>query len=141
MTVLTSPSARGMRARQPSAASRLTSSCFFGVPSGLVLSQAIVPANPVAAATASASSRMLRSIPVPTFKNGSGAPVLSHGAPGAAGSQCSSANTQASPRSSTCRNSRSGVPVPQQVTVSTWASAASWKRRISAGSTWLLVGW
>lgn len=38
-TVLASPSASGIRARQPRTASRLTSSCFFGVPSGLLASQ------------------------------------------------------------------------------------------------------
>jgi hypothetical protein len=34
-----------------------------------------------------------------------------------------------------------GVPLPQQVTLASPRSAASWKRRIRAGSTWLLVGW
>ncbi len=43
VTVLARPSASGMRARQPRAARRLTSSCFFGVPSGLLMSHSIVP--------------------------------------------------------------------------------------------------
>ena len=65
---------------------------------------------------ASASSRIVRSTPVPTFRNGGSS---------SSGCQRSMANTQASPRSSTCMNSRSGVPVPQQVTVEALASAAS----------------
>ena len=140
-TVLSRPSARGMRARHPSSARRLTSSCFFGVPSGLLASQRISPPNPVARATASANSRMVRSTPVPTFRWVRGWPASSRGAFGASGSQCSRANTQASPRSSACKNSRRGEPVPQQVTVGSPRSVASWKRRIRAGSTWLLVGW
>ena len=43
-------------------------------------------------------------------------------------------------RSSTYRNSRSGEPSPQQVTLGRFCSLASWKRRISAGTTWLWVG-
>jgi len=42
-TVLGRPTAKGIRGLQPRASSRLTSSCFFGVPSGLVLSQSIAP--------------------------------------------------------------------------------------------------
>jgi hypothetical protein len=42
--------------------------------------------------------------------------------------------------SSTCRNSRIGLPEPQIVTTSAPACAASWKRRISAGRTWLFCG-
>jgi hypothetical protein len=42
-TVLARPSSSGMRALQPNSAMRLTSSCFFGVPSGLLLSQWIAP--------------------------------------------------------------------------------------------------
>ena len=42
--------------------------------------------------------------------------------------------------SSTCRNSRRGVPVPQLVTYGAPAARASSYRRISAGSTWLPVG-
>ena len=56
-------------ARQPRAASLLTSNCFFGVPSGLLASQWISPRKPVAAATASASWQIVRSTPVPTFRN------------------------------------------------------------------------
>lgn len=69
LTVLRNPSTSGIRARQPKAASLLTSNCFFGVPSGLLASQWISPWNPVTSATASASSRIVRSTPVPTFKN------------------------------------------------------------------------
>ena len=42
-TVRRSPSARGILARQPNSAKRLTSSCFFGVPSGWLASQRISP--------------------------------------------------------------------------------------------------
>ena len=42
-TVLAKPSASGMRALQPRFARRLTSSCFFGVPSGWLVSQWMVP--------------------------------------------------------------------------------------------------
>ena len=83
---------------------------------------------------------MLRSMPVPTFRKASGSPWSSLGASGERADQCSRANTQASPRSSACRNSRRGVPLPQQVTDRALDCLASWKRRIRAGSTWLPVG-
>ena len=83
---------------------------------------------------------MLRSRPVPTLRNASGAPRSSCGASADRADQCSRANTQASPRSSAWRNSRNGVPLPQQVTDGAFDCLASWKRRIRAGSTWLPVG-
>ena len=48
--------------------------------------------------------------------------------------------TLAAAMSSTCRNSRSGDPVPQFATDSAPARRASSKRRIMAGSTWEPVG-
>ena len=44
--------------RQPMAERRLTSSCFLGVPSGLLGSHSIDPSKPTAAATRCANSRM-----------------------------------------------------------------------------------
>ena len=43
--------------------------------------------------------------------------------------------------SSPYMNSRRGEPVPQASTVGRPWTFASWKRRISAGSTWLFTGW
>ena len=70
------------------------------------------PLKPTAAATCSASSRILRSMPVPTFKKASGLPSLSRGASLLRADQFSSANTHASPRSSACRNSLKGARAP-----------------------------
>jgi hypothetical protein len=52
------------------------------------------------------------------------------------GSSCAISSRQADARSSTWSSSRRGVPVPQTVTVDAPASLASWKRRISIGTTW-----
>ena len=90
--------------------------------------------KPTAAATCSASSRMLRSMPVPTFKKASGLPSSSRGASSLRADQFSSANTQASPRSSACRNSLKGVPVPQQLTDSV---RFAWLR--GTGGSWPAV--
>jgi len=69
------------------------------------MSHKIVPSYPVASATVSDSAPIVRSMPIPTFKSG-----------GSSGPACqrSRANTQISPRSSTCRNLRSGAPVPSR---------------------------
>ena len=60
--------------------------------------------------------------------------------------QFSRANTQASPRSSACRNSLKGVPVPQQLTDLVPHCLASSKRRIQswqyvAASGVIVVAW
>ena len=51
------------------------------------------------------------------------------------------AGTLAAAISSTCRNSRIGVPLPQTTTSSASSCTASWKRRSNAGITWLFSGW
>ena len=82
--VLARPSASGIRARQPSSASWLTSNCFIGVPSSLLASQWISSWKPFAAAKALASSRIVRFRPVPTLRD------CSYSDPGC---QCCTANT------------------------------------------------
>ncbi|MNY68455.1 hypothetical protein D3C86_2062200 [compost metagenome] len=49
--------------------------------------------------------------------------------------------TLAAAMSSTYRNSRRGVPLPQMATLGAPDILASWNRRISAGMTWLFSGW
>ena len=48
----------------------------------------------------------------------------------------SKANTTARAMSSTCKNSRKGVPLPHKVTVALLFTLASWNLRIIAGKTW-----
>ena len=115
-TVCFKPFFKSISAFQPIAVSRLTSNCFFGVPSGLLWSHSIVPSKFTAAATRSASERMLKSIPVPTFRNASCLPSSFLGASSLRADQFSRANTHALPRSSACRNSLNGLPVPQHLT-------------------------
>ena len=61
-----------------------SSSCFLGVPSGLLRSQLMEPLKPTAVATISLSLLMLRSMPVPTLRKASGSPPHP-GAPSAEG--------------------------------------------------------
>jgi hypothetical protein len=70
------------------------------VPSGLLVSNLSSPLKPVICPTSSAKALMLTSSPTPTL-------TISDS------SYCCIKNTAASARSSTCRNSRRGVPVPQ----------------------------
>ncbi len=85
----------------------------------------------------SASSRIVQSTPVPTLM------WLSIGCVCAAYTSCGSAITctLAAAMSSTCRNSRIGVPLPQITTSGASACTASWKRRSSAGMTCEFSGW
>ena len=68
--------------------------------------------EPVAAATVSVSSLIVTSVPLPMLIQSGGLEWLRR-------------NAQASAKSSTCKNSRRGVPVPQTITSSLPASLAS----------------
>src|SRR6185312_3180889 len=116
------PASRSMRGVQPRAARRATSSCLRGVPSGFDVSKRREPVNPTTCATVSASSLIVISLPQPTLINLSS-------------SYRSIRNRHASARSSTWRNSRLGVPVPQTSTSRSPPCLASWNLRIRAGST------
>lgn len=76
---------------------------FLGVPSGFEGSVLISPSKPIVFATKRANSKILTSRLVPTFTQSGG---------------LSSSHKWriASAKSSTCKNSLSGVPVPQMVT-------------------------
>lgn len=113
---------------QPVFLNNVVSVSFRGVPSGLLGSVAMVPSKPTVFATNLASSKIGMSSLVPTFTQSGGL------------SKCIKWTT-ALAKSSTCRNSRLGVPVPQIVTVSNPFSLASWNRLIKAGNTWLFSGW
>ena len=97
---------------QPSALSRDTSSSLRGVPSGLLASKPSRPWKPVTRAMVSASSRMVQSTPVPTLMCDSIGCVWARYCSTGSCSTC----TLAAAMSSTCRNSRIGVPLPQITT-------------------------
>src|SRR4029078_9042079 len=119
------PACRSIRALQPSAFMRETSSSLRGVPSGRVASNWISPSRPTVCKKISASSRIVMSVPVPTLKRPS--PTL-----------CSITNTHASARSSACRNSRRGLPDPHPPRRRSPPTFAWCALRSSAASTWLL---
>ena len=85
----------------------------------------------------SASSRMLQSTPVPTLMWLSMGWVCARYTSSGSCITC----TQAAAMSSTCRNSRIGVPLPQMTTSGASACTASWKRRSSAGITCEFSEW
>src|SRR5436305_174658 len=94
------PSRSGIIGVHPSLRSLETSSSFRGVPSGFVLSQVNSPSKPSTCQISSASSRIEMSSPQPTL-------IIS------GESYFSRRKRQAEAQSSTCKNSRRGVPVPQ----------------------------
>ena len=57
------------------------------------------------------------------------------------GSHFSNTKVHASARSSTCKNSLKGFPLPQHITEFISLSLASWNFLIREGITWLFVGW
>ncbi len=105
------PSARVLVGCQPVDSIKVISVRLTGVPSGLDVSCTMLPVYPTILATSLASSLILMSTPVPTFTRLGGS---------------SSFNKCKSPRakSSTCKNSRRGSPLPQIVTSSALFSLA-----------------
>ena len=74
-----SPFSRSIFACHPIELILLTSSCFFGVPFGLVISQLISPSNPINFFINCDKSLIDISLPVPTFKKERGSPFLFFG--------------------------------------------------------------
>ncbi len=103
---------------------------FRGVPLGLVVSQVNSPPYFSTSAIRAARSRMLISLPEPTFTERSGALAASYAA-----STFSTRKSNASARSSTCRNSLNGEPSPHNATGPPSFLASS-IFRINAASTW-----
>ena len=100
---------------QPNACSLPGSVSLRMVPSGLLLSKVSFPRYPTVSAISSARRRMVISLPVPMLMwqlRISFSPALQVSLK----STCSMTNTLASAISSLQRNSRSGVPVPHNLT-------------------------
>ena len=116
------PSLNVIAGSQPSDLTFVTSRTLRGVPSGFDESQAISPLKPASSATNSANSLIVRSSPLPILRWTSESYFLP-------------AKTTADARSSTCKNSRIGEPVPHKVSFVRADSVASTNRRMNAGKT------
>src|SRR5213082_3103598 len=116
------PSCSVIAGLQPNARIFETSKSLRGVPSGLVVSQASWPSKPTTWQINSASSPMEMSSPQPTL-------IIS------GESYFSKSKRHAAARSSTCKNSRRGFPVPHTTSLRSFRVLASCALRNSAART------